>query len=292
MVIGAVIAGVAAIAGTAVNIGMSVKASKEAEAQRKKQEKGLSGQRLASDVMRMKTEDVAGQGGLSAGQYNRSLMQNDVFATQAQGLVNKIESQSVFGDAFRNQSYAKLALSEVGSYTKKTAQGLQDLDTETAIRNAGLAMEGASRLAKTEADILAQETAFQEAEIARKTKIVENISKGIASTASLIGAGVKYKSMKAAQDSFKTGGSGLIAGLKESDQSAFAPSTLVDEPVINASGRATTSSLGGFDAWDASRPTVKALPASTEYSRLINTSNVDAWWEQEGWAVEPWILGE
>ena len=195
MVIGAVIAGVAAVAGTAVNIGMSVKASKEAEAQRKKQEKGLSGQRLASDVMRMKTEDVAGQGGLSAGQYNRSLMQNDVFATQAQGLVNKIESQSVFGDAFRNQSYAKLALSEVGSYTKKTAQGLQDLDTETAIRNAGLAMEGASRLAKTEADILAQETAFKEAEIARKTKIVENISKGIASTASLIGAGVKYAKM-------------------------------------------------------------------------------------------------
>ena len=276
MAIGAVIAGVAAVAGTAVNIGMSVKASKEAEAQRKKQEKGLSGQRLASDILAMKTADLAGQGGLSAGQYNRSLMQNDVFATQAQGLVNKIESQSVFGDAFRNQSYAKLALSEVGSYTKKTAQGLQDLDAEMSIRNAGLAMEGASRLAKTEADILAQETAFQEAEIARKTKIVENISKGIASTASLIGAGVKYKSMRAAQDSFKTGGSGLIAGLKESDQRAFAP----------------TSSLGGFDAWDASRPTVKALPASTEYSRLINTPNVDAWWEQEGWAVEPWILGE
>jgi len=143
----------------------------------------------------MKTADLAGQGGLSAGQYNRSLMQNDVFATQAEGLVNKVESQSVFGDAFRNQSYAKLALSEVGSYTRKTAQGLQDLDAEMSIRNAGLAMEGASRLAKTEADILAQETVFKEAEIARKTKIVENISKGIASTASLIGAGVKYAKM-------------------------------------------------------------------------------------------------
>jgi len=274
MAIGAVIAGVAAIAGTAVNIGMSVKASKEAEAQRKKQEKGLSGQRLASDILAMKTADLAGQGGLSAGQYNRSLMQNDVFATQAEGMVNKIESQSVFGDAFRNQSYAKLALSEVGSYTKKTAQGLQDLDAEMSIRNAGLAMEGASRLAKTEADILAQETAFQEAEIARKTKIAENVSKGIASTASLIGAGVKYAKMGDGVNAGNISDSGDIGF----NQTLDTPQTLqgIDpitglDTVQNTQLQGASGNFGGIPTEQRSLASGSGLPALNQ--NLINMWN-------------------
>jgi hypothetical protein len=257
-----------------VSIGLSAKASKQTEKLRKSQIGSLKNQRAATDVMRMQTEDLAGQGGLSAGQYNRQLMQNDVFATQAEGMVNKIESQSVFGDAFRNQAYAKLALSEVGSYTKKTAQGLQDLDAEMSIRNAGLAMEGASRLAKTEADILAQETAFQEAEIARKTKIAENISKGIASTASLIGADVKYAKMGDGVNAGNISDSGDIGF----NQTLDTPQTLqgIDpitglDTVQNTQLQGASGNFGGIPTEQRSLASGFGLPALDQ--NLINMRN-------------------
>lgn len=194
--VAAIISAVAAAAGTSVGIATSVQAQKEAERMRKKQEQGLAKQKIASEVVRMKSEDFAGLGGLSAGEYGRGLMQNDVYAQQVQGLTNKIESQSVFGDAFRKEAFAKLALSDIKQFTQKTSQNLQDMDSAAIVRNAEMAVKSAATLANIEAGIFETERAIEAAEIEQKRVMMENVSKGIATTAALVGATVKYAGMQ------------------------------------------------------------------------------------------------
>lgn len=191
--IGSIIAGIAAVAGTAVNIGMSVKANKEAE---KINKKTSAGEQSALALQRMKTADLAGMGGLTAGQYSRALMQDDTYAMQVQGLSNKIEQQSVFGDAFRKEAFYKLALSDMKQFTQKTAQNLADMDSAAIVRNAELSINAASGLREAEGKLVDRENAIKMQELEMKTKVMQNVASGIASTAKLIGAGAKYYNTK------------------------------------------------------------------------------------------------
>lgn len=270
-----ILAAVAAVAGTAVNIGMAVKASKEAEAQRKKQEAGLAGQKSMANISAMKTADLAGQGGLSAGQYNRGLQQNDVYAQQVEGLVNRTESESVFGNAYKNQAMAKLALNDIGKYTRKTAQGLQDLDVSMTVQNAQLAIEGAAKTANIEANITRQENAMAEQELAHKQAIQQNVAKGIASTAALVGASVKYSQMQQNQNTLKTGGTGIQAGLESSDNSVFGEVAGVDyNKGYNYSGRSTPSIVGGAEAHANGLPQYQEKTL-TLYDKLMGMSDAE-----------------
>lgn len=187
--IGAIVGAVATIAATAVNIGMSVKASKEAE---KLNKKTSPGEQSALALQRMKTADLAGQGGMTAGQYSRALMQDDAYAMQVQGLTNKIENQSVFGDSFRKEAFYRLALSDIKGFTQKTASNLQDMDANMIVQNAQLSLQASSNLREAEGALVDRENAVKAKEIEMKSKIMENVAKGIASTAALVGAGTKY----------------------------------------------------------------------------------------------------
>ncbi|OPZ85892.1 MAG: hypothetical protein BWY74_03787 [Firmicutes bacterium ADurb.Bin419] len=191
--VGAIVAAVATIASTAVNIGMAVKASKEAE---KLNKKTSAGEQSALALQRMKTADLAGQGGMTAGQYSRALMQDDAYAMQVQGLTNKIESQSVFGDSFRKEAFYRLALSDIKSFTQKTASNLQDMDANMIVQNAQLSLQASSNLREAEGALVDRENAIKAKEIEMKSKIMENVAKGIASTAQLVGAGMKYYNAK------------------------------------------------------------------------------------------------
>lgn len=187
--IGAIVGAVATIAATAVNIGMSVKASKEAE---KLNKKTSPGEQSALALQRMKTADLAGQGGMTAGQYSRALMQDDAYAMQVQGLTNKIESQSVFGDSFRKEAFYRLALSDIKGFTQKTASNLQDMDANMIVQNAQLSLQATSNLREAEGKMVDRENAIKAQELQMKQAIMSNVAKGIASTAALVGAGMKY----------------------------------------------------------------------------------------------------
>lgn len=187
--IGAIVGAVATIASTAVNIGMSVKASKEAE---KLNKKTSPGEQSALALQRMKTADIAGQGGMTAGQYSRALMQDDAYAMQVQGLTNKIESQSVFGDSFRKEAFYRLALSDIKGFTQKTASNLQDMDANMIVQNAQLSLQASSNLRQAEGEMVNRENEIKAQELQMKQAIMSNVAKGIASTAALVGAGMKY----------------------------------------------------------------------------------------------------
>lgn len=187
--IGAIVGAIATIASTAVNIGMSVKASKEAE---KLNKKTSAGEQSALALQRMKTADIAGQGGLTAGQYSRALMQDDAYAMQVQGLTNKIESQSVFGDSFRKEAFYRLALSDIKGFTQKTASNLQDMDANMIVENAKLSLQASSNLREAEGALVDRENAIKMQELQMKQAVMANVAKGIASTAQLVGAGMKY----------------------------------------------------------------------------------------------------
>jgi hypothetical protein len=187
--IGAIVGAVAAIASTAVNIGMSVKASKEAE---KLNKKSSAGEQSALALQRMKTADIAGQGGMTAGQYSRALMQDDAYAMQVQGLTNKIESQSVFGDSFRKEAFYRLALSDIKGFTQKTASNLQDMDANMIVQNAQLSLQASSNLREAEGALVDRENRIKMQELEMKQAVMQNVAKGIASTAALVGAGMKY----------------------------------------------------------------------------------------------------
>jgi len=191
--VGSIVSAVLAIASTAVNIGMSAKAAKEAE---KLNKKTSAGEQSALALQRMKTADLAGQGGMTAGQYSRALMQDDAYAMQVQGLTNKIESQSVFGDSFRKEAFYRLALSDIKGFTQKTASNLQDMDTNMIVQNAQLSLQASSNLREAEGALVDRENAIKAKEIEMKSKIMENVAKGIASTAQLVGAGMKYYNAK------------------------------------------------------------------------------------------------
>ncbi|MFA5432752.1 MAG: hypothetical protein WC319_07765 [Candidatus Paceibacterota bacterium] len=193
MPIPAIIAAVATIATTAVNVGMSVKASKEAE---KLNKKTSAGEQSALALQRMKTADLAGQGGMTAGQYSRALMQDDAYAMQVQGLTNKIESQSVFGDSFRKEAFYRLALSDIKGFTQKTASNLQDMDANMIVQNAQLSLQASSNLREAEGALVDRENRIKMQELEMKQAVMQNVAKGIASTAQLVGAGMKYYNAK------------------------------------------------------------------------------------------------
>lgn len=190
--IGAIFSGIAAAAGltsAATGIGFGVKAQQEAKKQFKKTSEG---EKAALGIQRMKTADIAGFGGLTAGQYGRALMQDDAYAMQVQGLVNKIEQQSRFGDAFRKEAFYKLALSDIKQFTQKTAVNIQDMDAEAIVRNAKLSIEASDRLRKSESEIIARENEIKRQELEMEAKIASNIGATIESLAKITGASVKY----------------------------------------------------------------------------------------------------
>lgn len=187
--VGAIVAAVATIASTAVNIGMSAKAAKDAE---KLNKKTSAGEQSALALQRMKTADLAGQGGMTAGQYSRALMQDDAYAMQVQGLTNKIESQSVFGDSFRKEAFYRLALSDIKGFTQKTASNLQDMDANMIVQNAQLSLQASSNLREAEGALVDRENRIKMQELEMKQAVMQNVAKGIASTAQLVGAGMKY----------------------------------------------------------------------------------------------------
>jgi hypothetical protein len=188
MAVGAIITAVATIAATAVNVGMQAKAAKE----RSKMPTTSPGEQSALDLQRMKVDDLAGMGGLSAGQYQRGLMQDDVFAQQSQQLVNKMGGASPFSDAFRKEAFSKLALSEVKAGIKRTAYELQDADATAAARNAMAAIQGAGDLAAGESRIVEREKQKFIDERNQKIALWNNMGKMIGSVAKTAGAVTKY----------------------------------------------------------------------------------------------------
>jgi hypothetical protein len=249
-----IVGAIAAVASTAVNIGMSVKAQKEAE---KLNKKTSAGEQSALALQRMKTADLAGQGGMTAGQYNRALMQDDTYAMQVQGLTNKIEQQSVFGDAFRKEAFYKLALSDIKGFTQKTASNLADMDANMIVQNAQLSLQASSNLREAEGALVNRENAIKMQELEMKSQIMQNVSKGIASTAALVGAGMKYYG---AQQHNKVAGqtTGINSALStpQADK-VFGQSSLIEpsNSVINLTGRSTPSD-GGYESYIANRPTM------------------------------------
>jgi len=277
--VGAIVAAVATIATTAVNIGMSVKASKEAK---KLNKKTSAGEQSALALQRMKTADLARQGGMTAGQYSRALMQDDVYAMQVQGLTNKIESQSVFGDSFRKEAFYRLALSDIKGFTQKTASNLQDMDANMIVQNAQLSLQASSNLREAEGALVDRENAIKAKEIEMKSKIMENVGKGIASTAQLVGAGVKY--YNAQQHDKATGQTtGINSALStpQADKvfgmsSGIEPSTSITNPT----GRSTPSIDGGYESYIANRPTLNiSQPSVSLGESATDTRNIDAWIE-------------
>lgn len=246
--VAAIIAATAAVVTTSVGIAAQVKASKESEKMRKLQKKRIQSEQAATDLQRIKTADMAGQGGLTAGQYGRSLMQDDIYGMQVEGLTNKMESQSVFGDAFRKEAFAKLALSDIKQFTQKTSQNLQDMDSAAIIRNAELSVKAASDLRKSESEINRALLETELMELEQKRVMMENVSKGIASTAALVGATVKYAGMQdkgtttAMQDKGTTTAksTGIAGALdtKYNGRSPFDPAPGVSQPssLVRANG--------------------------------------------------------
>jgi len=277
--VGAIIAAIATIATTAVNVGMSVKASKEAE---KLNKKTSAGEQSALALKRMKTADLARQGGMTAGQYSRALMQDDVYAMQVQGLTNKIESQSVFGDSFRKEAFYRLALSDIKGFTQKTASNLQDMDANMIVQNAQLSLQASSDLREAEGALVDRENRIKMQELEMKQAVMQNVGKGIASTAQLVGAGMKYYNAKQHDKTTgQTTGINSALSTPQADKvfgmsSGIEPSTSITNPT----GRSTPSIDGGYESYIANRPTLNiSQPSVSLGESATDTRNIDAWIE-------------
>jgi len=131
-----------------------------------------------------------------------------------------------------------------------------------------------------------RENAIKAKEIEMKSKIMENVGKGIASTAQLVGAGVKYYNDKQHDKQHdKTTGqtTGINSALStpQADKvfgmsSGIEPSTSITNPT----GRSTPSIDGGYESYIANRPTLNiSQPSVSLGESATDTRNIDAWIE-------------
>lgn len=179
MVWGAVIGAVVSAASIAVQAGMTAKAQKDAE---KLMKKTSPGETSMIALQKMKATDLAGMGGLSAGQYQRGLMAQDAQAMQAQGMVNAIE-QNPFADAFKKEALARMMISQVTQSAQQMQMNLADLDVQTAAKNAIASSEIARGAAAQEGIIVERENQNKLIEVEQKRQMWNNFSKLVASTA-------------------------------------------------------------------------------------------------------------
>lgn len=179
MPVAAIISAVVAAASIATQAGMAAKAQKDAE---KLMKKTSPGETSMIALQKMKATDLAGMGGLSAGQYQRGLMAQDAQAMQAQGMVNAIE-QDPFADAFKKEALARMMISQVTQSAQQMQMNLADLDVQTAAKNAIASSEIARGAAAQEGIIVERENQNKLIEVQQKQQMWNNFSKLVASTA-------------------------------------------------------------------------------------------------------------
>lgn len=187
MVVGEVIA----LVTTAASIASSAVMAKKAADAKSNLKSTSPGEQSMLSLQKMKAADLAGQGGLSAGQYSRALMDNEASAVQAEGIVNKM-SENPFADAYKNQAFAKFTISQLISAKEKAKLSLMDKDAEAVARNAINASNIAGQAANTEGKILARENEIKQIELQKKTQLFENVGRIVASGAKAVGTTVAY----------------------------------------------------------------------------------------------------
>jgi hypothetical protein len=185
------VAAIVALVTTAASIASSAAMAKKAADAKTDLKSTSSGEQSMLSIQRMKATDLAGQSGLSAGQYSRALMDNEASAVQAEGIVNKM-SENPFADAYKNQAFAKFTISQIISAKEKARLSLVDMDAEAAARNAINASNIAGQAADTEGKILARENEIKQMELQKKTQLFENVGRIVASGAKAIGTTVAY----------------------------------------------------------------------------------------------------
>ncbi|HPS30416.1 MAG TPA: hypothetical protein PLZ43_09180, partial [bacterium] len=186
-----VVEAVISLVATAASIATSAAMAKKAADVKSNLKSTSPGEQSMLSLQKMKAADLAGQGGLSAGQYSRALMDNEASAVQAEGIVNKM-SENPFADAYKNQAFAKFTISQLISAKEKAKLSLMDKDAEAVARNAINASNVAGQAANIEGKILARENEIKQIELQKKTQLFENVGRIVASGAKAVGTTVAY----------------------------------------------------------------------------------------------------
>lgn len=193
MAIASIITAGAAIASAAMSTASAIKASKEKGALTSES----PGERAMLNLQSQKAADLSAMGGLSAGQYQRAQMPEDVLAQQNQTMANTLAANPLMS-AYRKEAFAKMALADTKKGIMENQLRVEDIDAERAAKNAFMAVEAADKARRGEAIITERENRAKLQEIAQKQAMWQSFGKIAASTGKLVSAGVE------AYDYYKT----------------------------------------------------------------------------------------
>jgi len=215
MPIPAIIAAVAALAATSVSAAAAAKKTREGGML----ETESAGERSMIDLQKQKAADLSSMGGMSAGQFQRAQMPEDILAQQTQGMVNTMAANPMIS-AYKKEAFAKMALAKTKTGIMENQMRIEDVDAERASQNAFRAVQAAETARRGEAVITTRENEKRKQELSQKTAMWNSFSKLAASTGSLVGAAVDYSQNmgtdSAVVDTDATYGKSLVGdGLQE-----------------------------------------------------------------------------
>ena len=227
MAIASIISASAAIASAAMSTASAIKASKE---------KGVltsesSGERAMLNLQSQKAADLSAMGGLSAGQYQRAQMPEDVLAQQNQTMANTLAANPLMS-AYRKEAFAKMALANTKKGIMENQLRVEDIDAERAAKNAFMAVEAADKARRGEAVITERKNRAKLQEIAQKQAMWQSFGKIAASTGKLVSAGVEAYDYYNADINTATDMGAMSEGLYQQDN-LLQPELLAEEQMTN-----------------------------------------------------------
>ena len=227
MPIPAIIGAVAAIAGAT----MSAVAANEASKKNGALISETPGERAMLNLQSQTAADLSAMGGLSAGQYQRAQMPEDVLAQQNQTMANTLAANPLMS-AYRKEAFAKMALANTKKGIMENQLRVEDIDAERAAKNAFMAVEAADKARRGEAVITERKNRAKLQEIAQKQAMWQSFGKIAGSTGKLVGAGVEAYDYYKADSGADIEAGAMSEGLYQPD-SLVEPELLAEEQMSN-----------------------------------------------------------
>jgi len=178
--------GIIGALGAAANLGFGIYNAIRGQKAKTEQVGVPAGQQAALASSRYAADRMSEQGGLTAGQYQRALMEPDVQAAMTQQTVNQLAT-TPFQDSYQREALAKVMLSRMFAERERVAQNLMAVDAERTTANAFAAQQAQAQQAQLEAQAQAQRNAIIERNEQIKTNAWNNFARMIGGAAQLGG---------------------------------------------------------------------------------------------------------
>lgn len=178
--------GIIGALGAAANLGFGIYNAIKGQKAKTEQVGVPAGQQAALASSRYMADRMSEQGGLTAGQYQRALMEPDVQAAMTQQTINQLAT-TPFQDSYQREALAKVMLSRMFAERERAAQNLMAVDAERTTANAFAAQQAQAQQAQLEAQAQAQRNAIIERNEQIKTNAWNNFARMIGGAAQLGG---------------------------------------------------------------------------------------------------------